>query len=218
LETPKKWQAISGARAASDQIYALLNYGYSILESEIRKAINALGLDPAIGFLHELATSKTPLVYNIQELFRWLIDLSVIQLLEEKHLRKSDFIMTENYHSRLKDTTSKTFIGKIAFNINRKVMNHSGGKSYTYQNILLNNVQRLANFLLDKRKDIQFDVPSAQIMKTDSLEIRERISNITPNKRKRLGINKSTLWYQKRHLSEGKRIRVYSKVLSKIES
>lgn len=43
---------------ASDEINALLNYGYAILESEIRRDINAVGLDPTIGFLHELAQSK----------------------------------------------------------------------------------------------------------------------------------------------------------------
>ena len=59
----------------------------AILESEIRKAVNSVGLDYSIGFLHELNQSRTSLVYDIQELFRWLIDISVIQLLEEKNLK-----------------------------------------------------------------------------------------------------------------------------------
>jgi hypothetical protein len=37
-----------------------------------------------------LPLRKTPLVYDIQELFRWLVDLSVLQLLEEKKLKKYD--------------------------------------------------------------------------------------------------------------------------------
>ena len=49
----------------SDKINALLNYGYAILESEMRKAINSVGLDYSIGFLHEINQSKTPLVYDI---------------------------------------------------------------------------------------------------------------------------------------------------------
>jgi len=77
-----------------------LNYGYAILESEIRKAINSIGLDPAIGFLHESTNAKSPLVYDIQELYRWIIDISVIQVLEERKLRKKDFIITENYNMR----------------------------------------------------------------------------------------------------------------------
>jgi hypothetical protein len=37
-----------------------------------------------------LPLRKTPLVYDIQELFRWLVDLSVLLLLEEKKLKKYD--------------------------------------------------------------------------------------------------------------------------------
>ena len=99
--TGRKNKVSSRNYNASDEINALLNYGYAILESEIRKAINAIGLDYSIGFLHEINQSRTPLVYDIQELFRWLIDVSVIQLLEEKKIKKSDFIVTENYHARL---------------------------------------------------------------------------------------------------------------------
>jgi len=95
-----------------------LNYGYAILESEIRKAINGIGLDYSIGFLHEVNQSRTPLVYDIQELFRWLIDVSVIQLLEEKKIKKSDFIITENYHTRLGENVAKMLIGKINSNFN----------------------------------------------------------------------------------------------------
>lgn len=37
---------------ASDEINALLNYGYAILESVTRKNINVVGLDQSVGFLH----------------------------------------------------------------------------------------------------------------------------------------------------------------------
>jgi len=39
---------------------------------------------------------------------------------------------------------------------------------------------------------------------------------MSPSERKRLGINKSTLWYEKKHLSEGKKIKVYRKVMSQL--
>ena len=44
-----------------------------------------------------------------------------------------------------------------------------------------------------------------------------KILRMTPNKSKLLGINKSTLWYQKRKLADGKVVRVYSKVMSKLQ-
>ena len=90
--TGRKNKSNSRNYNASDEVNALLNYGYAILESEIRKEINSVGLDYSIGFLHEINQSRTPLVYDIQELFRWLIDVSVIQFLEEKKINKSDLI------------------------------------------------------------------------------------------------------------------------------
>jgi CRISPR-associated protein Cas1 len=200
---------------ASDEVNALLNYGYAVLESEIRKAVNAVGLDPAIGYLHELAPSKTPLVYDIQELFRWVVDLSVLQLLEQKKLRKSDFITTENYHIKLTEKAAKLLIERISLNFNRKV-SYKHGKNFTHQNILLDNVQQLSNFILDKTKSISFSIPKIQIERTDSLDIKEKILAITPTERKRLGINKSTLWYQKKKIAAGGSIKVYSKVLSRL--
>ncbi|MEM3290945.1 MAG: hypothetical protein QW046_05455 [Candidatus Micrarchaeaceae archaeon] len=32
--------------------------------------INTIGLEPSIDFLHEISKSKTPLVYDVQYLFR----------------------------------------------------------------------------------------------------------------------------------------------------
>ena len=125
--TGRKNKSNSRNYNASDEINALLNYGYAIQESEIRKVINAIGLDYSIGFLHEINQSRTPLVYDIQELFRWLIDISVIQLLEEKKIKKSDFIITENYHTRLGEDVAKLLIEKINSNFNARY-NYKNGK------------------------------------------------------------------------------------------
>lgn len=36
------------------------------------------------------------------------------------------------------------------------------------------------------------------------------------DKRRKLGINKSTLWYMQKHIKEGKKIKVYNKVKDKV--
>jgi len=41
--------------------------------------------------------------------------------------------------------------------------------------------------------------------------------SLTPQDHKRLNINKSTLWYIQKRIKEGKKIKVYSKVIGKIE-
>ena len=215
--TGRKNKSNSRNYNASDEINALLNYGYAILESEIRKIINSVGLDYSIGFLHEINQSRTPLVYDIQELFRWLIDLSVIQLLEEKKIRKSDFIITENYHTRLGEDVAKMLIEKINSNFNAKY-NYKNGKNYSYQIILSDNLQQLANFITEKKKEFEFNIPAMRLNRNVDLELREKILNLSAEERKKLGINKSTLWHIKNNLKEGKTINIYDKILSKIQT
>ena len=69
---------------ASDPVNAALNYGYALLEGECRRAINAVGLEPSIGFLHDFSNyqTKQSLVYDLEEPFRWLIDISVLRAFE----------------------------------------------------------------------------------------------------------------------------------------
>jgi CRISPR-associated protein Cas1 len=201
---------------ASDEINALLNYGYAILESEIRKVINSVGMDYSIGFLHEINQSRTPLVYDVQELFRWLIDVSVIQLLEEKRIKKSDFIITENYHTRLGEDVAKLLIEKINSNFNAKY-NYKNNKQYSYQIILQDNLQQIANFIVEKKNEFGFVIPKMKLNRNDNLELREKILNMTPEEMKRLGLNKSTLWHIRKNFSEGKTPKIYEKVLLKIQ-
>ena len=193
-----------------------MNYGYAILESEIRKAINSVGLDYSIGFLHEINQSRTPLVYDIQELFRWLIDVSVIRVLEDKKIKKSDFIITENYHTRLGEDVAKRLIEKINFNFNARY-NYKNGKNYSHQIILQDNLQQLANFIVEKKKEFDFVIPKMKLKRNDNVELRKKILNMTPDERKNLGINKSTLWHIKKNLSEGETPKIYEKIFLKIQ-
>ncbi len=165
--------------------------------------------------MHELLNSRASLVYDIQELYRWLVDLSVIQLLEEKKLKKADFIVTENYNIRLRENTAKALIETIKQNFNARALYN--GKYYSYQNILYENVRLLASYIIGRSGKLKFDIPEFKINRVDSTDIRSKVLSLTPQDRKRLGINKSTLWYMQRHIKEGKKIKIYDKVASKID-
>ena len=203
----RKNKSYSHDMNAADEINAMLNYGYAILETLVRKYINTVGLDQDIGFLHEINKSKTPLVYDLQELYRWVIDLSVIQVLEEKRLKKSEFIVTENYNIRLRENAAKQLINKIRINFNS--ISKYKGKNRALEFTLLDNMRKLSDYVLGKSNILKFYVPEVNIDRNDDIEVRDRILSITPAERKRLGINKSTLWYQKKRIIEGKTIKLY---------
>ena len=117
----KKWEFVSrnfgdnwGSRNADDPINALFNYGYSVLESECWKAANTVGLEPYIGFLHKTYTNKAPLIYDLQEPFRWIIELGILKLILNKLFKKSDFMTTNEGNVRLKPSVTKLVLDEIA--------------------------------------------------------------------------------------------------------
>lgn len=44
---------------ASDPFNLCLNYAYGVIEGYVRKAVNIVGLEPSVGFLHEFTGSQT---------------------------------------------------------------------------------------------------------------------------------------------------------------
>src|SRR5580658_1883413 len=118
----RKGKGKSWAQSATDPVNALLNLGYSLLEVRVRQAVNSVGLEPSVGFLHETAASKLPLVYDLQEPFRWLVDLSVVETIAGRQLdRAKDFITTENFHVRLRPRAIGLLSERLSQNFNRAV-------------------------------------------------------------------------------------------------
>ncbi len=109
----------------------MLNYGYALLESECLRAINSVGLDAHVGFLHEMNPSKNSLAYDLQEPFRFIVDLAVMNLIEKGAMDSKDFIRTESFSLRLRPSGRKVteefnslMNGKVEY---RKKMGFSKG-------------------------------------------------------------------------------------------
>jgi CRISPR-associated protein Cas1 len=85
---------------ATDVINALLNYGYSVLAGEMSKFINGFGLDAYCGFYHKPHTGFQPLVYDMMEPFRWLVDYTVFKIANNKdhtqRIRLDEFARTRD--------------------------------------------------------------------------------------------------------------------------
>ena len=59
--------------------------------------------------------------------------------------------------------------------------------------------------------------PEISLQRNDVVSLRKKIESMTPEERKQLGINKSTLWYIKKNLKNNKSFKIYDKVLTKIQ-
>ena len=204
--------------SAADPTNALLNYGYSLLESTCRAAITSVGLLPEIGFLHEVAPSKLPLAYDLQEPFRWLVDLSVVEVLRDGKLdRKKAFIVTENYHIRLRPTAAKALIDRFSANMNRKVA--VGGRNYSFETLVLETARRLAKYLTAPKTMLDLSYPfAAEEAGYVGSDLKERVASLTLAERKAAGISKTTWHYIRKRVAEERPLRLYGKVARRLSA
>jgi CRISPR-associated endonuclease Cas1 len=88
-------------RNATHPVNAMLNYAYSVLESEVRAQVLAAGLDPTIGYLHGSYRGKHALVFDLMEPLRPVVDRSVLQSVQNRALEPGDFTMRPDGICRL---------------------------------------------------------------------------------------------------------------------
>jgi CRISPR-associated protein Cas1 len=202
--------------SAADPTNALLNYGYSLLESACRSAIVSVGLLPEIGFVHEAAPSKLPLAYDLQEPFRWLVDLSVVEVIRDGQLdRKRDFIVTENFHVRLRPTAAHLLMDRLSANMNRKVTLR--GRNYSYETLVSEGARGLARNLTDPgcRFDLSMPFAVGESGHVDT-DLRDRVGTMTYAEARQLGISKAGLFDMKRRAATGKPLKLYRKVSARL--
>ncbi len=95
LREPWTWNG-RNRRPPRDPVNALLSFGYTMLEKEVRVAIAGARLDPRFGFLHRDDIRRDSLVYDLMEPFRPdIIDRFVLKLLNCHAFRPEDFSQSD---------------------------------------------------------------------------------------------------------------------------
>ncbi len=97
-------------RPPLDRMNCLLSFLYTILMHDIRSAIECVGLDPAVGFLHRDRPGRPGLALDMMEEFRPMADRIALSLVNLGQLRPGDFKISENGAVRMKDEARKTLL------------------------------------------------------------------------------------------------------------
>lgn len=80
-------------RPPRDGVNALLSFLYSIVGKDISGALQGVGLDPQIGFLHADRPGRDSLAQDILEEFRtWWVDRMVLSLINRGQIKPDNFI------------------------------------------------------------------------------------------------------------------------------
>lgn len=201
---------------ATDPINTLFNYGYSILESQCWRAINANGLDPYIGFVHQIAAGKYPLVYDLQEPFRWIVDVAIINALEKGIFTKRDFIRTDNYVIRLSSMGTKKLLGEVNIQLTNRIQFR--GKSWEWGYVIIQKTGEFVNYLSGANSDFIFNEPSPILSRNDTPELREKVLTISYYEWMKAGHSKGSLHYLKKNARSEKPFRVYEKMKEKLDA
>jgi len=98
-------------RPPLDPANAVLSFLYAILANDVRSAVETTGLDPQVGFLHQLRPGRPSLALDIMEEFRaYLGDRIMLNLINLKQVTKQDFEIRESGEVRMSDEARKTVI------------------------------------------------------------------------------------------------------------
>jgi len=79
-------------RPPLDRFNALLSFLYAMLMNDCRSALEAVGLDPQLGFLHAVRPGRAALALDLQEEFRSIVaDRLALTLMNRGQLKAEDF-------------------------------------------------------------------------------------------------------------------------------
>jgi len=79
-------------RPPTDPVNALLSLGYSLLRHDVQSAVNLIGFDPYLGYLHTQRYGRPSLALDLMEEFRPLVvDAVVLSALYRKAIAPADF-------------------------------------------------------------------------------------------------------------------------------
>lgn len=98
-------------RPPRDRMNAVLSFLYTLLRTECVAALEGVGLDPQVGFLHALRPGRPALALDLMEELRPVIaDRLALTLVNRAQLRAEDFTVYEGGAVYLNDEGRKTVI------------------------------------------------------------------------------------------------------------
>jgi len=84
-------------RPPTDRVNCLLSFVYTLLVHDVRSALESVGLDPAVGFLHRDRPGRPGLALDMMEEFRpFLADRLVLSMINRGQVRPDGFTIKES--------------------------------------------------------------------------------------------------------------------------
>lgn len=139
-------------RPPTDPVNALLSFGYSLLRHDVQGALNIVGFDPYLGYLHVERYGRPSLALDLMEEFRPLVvDAVVLSGLNKRSLTPTDFT-TEPLSGAvsLSPEGLRTFLRLYEQKKQSKFKHPVLGRQCTYQETFEIQARLLAKYLMSE--------------------------------------------------------------------
>lgn len=98
-------------RPPLDRVNAMLSFAYSLLSHDCASALESVGLDSYVGFMHRDRPGRTSLALDLMEELRpCFADRFVLTLINNQIMQADDFVIEENGAVRMKDEARRKFL------------------------------------------------------------------------------------------------------------
>ncbi|EIT84255.1 hypothetical protein A374_15753 [Fictibacillus macauensis ZFHKF-1] len=98
-------------RPPLDNVNAMLSFAYTLLANDMASALEGVGLDAYVGFLHRDRPGRISLALDVMEELRGIFaDKFVLSLINKKVMNKSDFFKKENGAVLMSEEARKKFL------------------------------------------------------------------------------------------------------------
>jgi CRISP-associated protein Cas1 len=100
-------------RPPLDRVNAMLSFTYTILSHDVRSALETVGLDPSVGFLHRDRPGRPGLALDLMEEFRSVVgDRLVLSLINRGQVKPNGFKVSENGAVLMAEESRKTLLAE----------------------------------------------------------------------------------------------------------
>jgi CRISPR-associated protein Cas1 len=154
-------------------------------------------------------TKKLP-AYGLQEPFRWIAEVAVVEAFEGRVLDLPDFCFTgDDYRYRFDPEAKQRFLALLRERFSSGV--GCRDRKLNWETVIEQKTVELGRYLIGCAAKLSFSEPAPILHRSDDHELRNHVLALSTSEARKLGIPKSTTHYLRRNASNGSPFKIYKK-------
>jgi CRISPR-associated protein Cas1 len=155
-------------------------------------------------------------VYDLQEPFRWISDVAVVEAFESGVLDLPDFYFTgDDYRYRFEPEAKQRFLDLLRERFNSRVTYK--GRSLKWDTVIQQKANELGRYLIGRSRSLDLSGPATVLERTDNRGMREVILSLRQSEARERGIGKSTFHYLRRRARSNEPFRIHGHTMMKLK-